>query len=446
MNLTPIISTMLGLLFIWIMLSLAVMYFNELVAARFGWRSKMLEATIRNMLSDAALADQLYNHPLIRSLYSGPEGSSKPSYIPASQFSQALLDIVTNAGSDASLIQEATYRLRWELPRLGSKKRKLAQKQINIILALTRRTLVSEASPQVQENALKEIRTAFIQLGEDFPDLKPAIDGMMTTMAVQRSQIQDALETSRNAQTNDPVQEFTNHYRAGMKTLSVTHPRLKQTLNALLSEINVVGAQPEGAQQRARENLEQWFNNSMDRLSGWYRRRAQTLAYALAISLALLFNLDSVALANKLWREPLVRNLLADQATAFSDHNPAAITSPTIDQILILQGQTDWLSLPVGWIGFPVKVDTKSTLASVCNLRPTPGVGILGLPVINKCYPIVNIPASQDVSGWVLKILGFLVTGIAAAQGAPFWFDLLKRLVNIRISGANPVELNRALG
>src|SRR5512133_3146264 len=158
MNLTPIISTMLGLLFIWIMLSLAVMYFNELVAARFGWRSKMLEATIRNMLSDAALADQLYNHPLIRSLYSGPEGSNKPSYIPASQFSQALLDIVTNAGSDASLIQEATYRLRWELSGLSSKKRNLAQKQINIILALTRRTLVSEASSQVQENALNEIR------------------------------------------------------------------------------------------------------------------------------------------------------------------------------------------------------------------------------------------------------------------------------------------------
>jgi hypothetical protein len=36
--------------------------------------------------------------------------------------------------------------------------------------------------------------------------------------------------------------------------------------------------------------------------------------------------------------------------------------------------------------------------------------------------------------------------GIAAAQGAPFWFDILKRLINIRISGANPVELNRALG
>ncbi len=447
MNITPIISTIIGLLFIWILLSLAVMYFNELVASRFNWRARMLEETIRNMLSDAALADQLYNHPLIRSLYSGTDGSNKPSYIPASAFSQALLDIVTSAGSDAALIQEATYRLRWELPKLNAKQGKLAQKQINIILALTRRALVSEASSQVQENALQEIRGALVQLGQDFPKLKPAIEGMMTTIAVQRSQIQDAIETSRDTHSGDSVEEFTRHYRKGMKTLSVTHPRLKQTLSALLSEINVTGVQAEGTQQRARQNLEQWFNNSMDRLSGWYRRRAQTLAYTLAISIALLFNLDSITLANKLWREPMVRDLIAQQATSFSNQNPGSISTPTIDQLLILQSQTDWLSLPLGWVGFPVVLDSKAALSPAsCSLAPASATVMMGLPVANKCYPIINMPVSQDFSGWALKILGVLITGVAAAQGAPFWFDLLKRLINVRISGANPVELNRALG
>ena len=446
MNITPIISTIIGLLFTVILLSLAVMYFNELVAARFSWRSSMLEATIRNMLSDAALADQLYNHPLIRSLYSGVDGSNKPSYIPASAFSQALLDIVTSAGTDASLIQEATYRLRWDLPKLNSKDRKLAQKQINVILALTRRALVSEASSQVQENALKEIRSALMQLGEDFNNLKPAIDEMMTTIAAQRSQIQDAIETNREMQNSDSVQEFTNHYRTGMKTLSVTHPRLKQTLGALLSEINVAGAQTEGTQQRARQNLEQWFNNSMDRLSGWYRRRAQTLAYVLAISLALLFNIDTFSLVNKLWHDPMMRNGVVDQALLFATQNPDGITNPTAEQLVVLGSQPDWLSLPVGWIGFPVTFDTNSAAAAACSLRPATGSDLMGIAVLDKCYLITNMPAAQDVSGWALKILGLLLTGVAAAQGAPFWFDILKHLINIRISGANPVELNRATG
>jgi hypothetical protein len=34
--------------------------------------------------------------------------------------------------------------------------------------------------------------------------------------------------------------------------------------------------------------------------------------------------------------------------------------------------------------------------------------------------------------GWVLKLLGFVISAFAARQGAPFWFDLLKKLVSLR--------------
>ena len=43
-----------------------------------------------------------------------------------------------------------------------------------------------------------------------------------------------------------------------------------------------------------------------------------------------------------------------------------------------------------------------------------------------------------DYSGWLFKLGGLLATGLAAAQGAPFWFDILKKIVNIRTSGVNP--------
>jgi hypothetical protein len=95
----------------------------------------MLETTIRNMLTDAALTDQFYNHPLIRSLYTGRDSANKPSYIPASQFAQVLLDIVLVADSEASLIQQQLYALRWELTSVRPWKRKEAQKRLNLILA-----------------------------------------------------------------------------------------------------------------------------------------------------------------------------------------------------------------------------------------------------------------------------------------------------------------------
>jgi hypothetical protein len=38
------------------------------------------------------------------------------------------------------------------------------------------------------------------------------------------------------------------------------------------------------------------------------------------------------------------------------------------------------------------------------------------------------------------KVLGFILTALAISMGAPFWFDLLKKLVNIRSSGSRPYE------
>ena len=54
------------------------------------------------------------------------------------------------------------------------------------------------------------------------------------------------------------------------------------------------------------------------------------------------------------------------------------------------------------------------------------------------CQQISNLPNSA--AGITMKLLGIILSAGAAAQGAPFWFDILKRLVNIRGSGAKPEE------
>jgi hypothetical protein len=42
--------------------------------------------------------------------------------------------------------------------------------------------------------------------------------------------------------------------------------------------------------------------------------------------------------------------------------------------------------------------------------------------------------------GWTVKFTGLLLTVIACSLGAPFWFDLLKRFVNIRGAGLKPED------
>jgi len=46
--------------------------------------------------------------------------------------------------------------------------------------------------------------------------------------------------------------------------------------------------------------------------------------------------------------------------------------------------------------------------------------------------------ASRASGFWALKLVGWLLTAFAVRQGAPFWFDLLNRLVNVRGSGSKP--------
>lgn len=47
---------------------------------------------------------------------------------------------------------------------------------------------------------------------------------------------------------------------------------------------------------------------------------------------------------------------------------------------------------------------------------------------------------------WVMMLLGWLVVGLSAMMGAPFWFDLLGRLINLRGSGAKPADDGKTEG
>jgi hypothetical protein len=452
MLVNTVLSVVVGLVFTWLVLSVAVMYIQEWLSARLRWRSTMLEITIRNMLSDPALTDQLYNHPLIRCLYTGENGSRKPSYIPSSQFALALCDIVMTAGSEASLIQQQLYRLRWDINRLKGKQKKNAQRRLSMILAMTRRTLVSDAGEAAENESLEAINTEIKKLAEDFPKLKTAVQLVLENVQTQKAQIASVLNTLQARYGSQNQEVRLGRLRTGVAALSITHPRLKQTLSALFGGVNDISAQYDATLPLIRQSIEVWFNNSMERLTGWYKRRSQVLGFVIGISLAVVANVDSVVLANNLWREPVLRNSLEAQAQSYVNNVGTGLESPTAEQTLVLQSQLAGLDLPVGWIGSPIPIITGGYLSAVnnvklvCKMVPSDSNEFWGLPFAGQCYPIINLPGLRDFQGWILKIIGLVITGLAAAQGAPFWFDVLKKFINVRTSGINPSEAQSAVG
>jgi hypothetical protein len=450
MNLATILNVVIGLIVAWLVLSVAAMYIQEAFAARFRWRSRMLETTIRNMLTDAALTDQFYNHPLIRGLYTGRDSANKPSYIPANQFAQVLFDLVLAADSEASLLQQQLYSLRWELTGVRPWKRKEAHKRLNLILALTRRALVSDAREEGLNAALEAVKNEIFKFGNDFPQMQATIKSALDTVKSQKEQI-DALRSS----IQDPTEATrpktkVERLQMGVAAMSVVHPRFKQTVRVLLGALDDDEATGEGRLARANQSVVEWFDSSMDRLTGWYKRRSQWVAAIIGMAIVLVLNADSLYLANQLWRGSALRDALAAEAATLANQGSGEL--PTAEQFFLLRGQFAGQSLPVGWIGSPIPLDANGTLIGLDNLthlcRPSQLAesDVFGLAVAGQCYPIINVPQPDDMPGWIMKFIGLALTALAIAQGAPFWFDMLKKIINVRFAGANPVEVKRNVG
>jgi hypothetical protein len=139
----------------------------------------------------------------------------------------------------------------------------------------------------------------------------------------------------------------------------------------------------DGDVDKARAGVENWFNSVMDRLTGKYKRLIQKITLFVALTATVIIGVDTLDLAQDLWHEQEVRAAF----TATAQTQPASLP-----QLMNTIGQ-----FSLGWGKLP-----------------------------------------QDVGGWLLKIVGLAITTLAVSLGAPFWFDVLKNLANMRNAGPAP--------
>lgn len=339
----------------------------------------------------------------------------------------ALLDIIRNAPKEASLIQKTLFELQADIDKLSKNKQVLAQKQLEITLKLTRKAIASQGCQEIINSMLDEVKGQIRKLSADYPTLQPLIESKFMNFAIQKRQIDSILAYAQAENDGNPDETTLDQFRTGLAVLSVTQPELKQAVEALINGAEELSIKGENSLITARKNLEQWFDNGMDRLSGWYKRRSQTLAFVIGISVAILLNVDSLQLANQLWRDPIVRQSVVDQATLFTNQHPEGVSTTDSQQLAQLQVQISQLNIPVGWVGSSLLVDSSGAVTlgdgsqKLCTILPKSTVELFGLRIGRECYPIINTPNFNDPAGMLLKIVGLFISGVAAAQGAPFW-------------------------
>lgn len=196
-----------------------------------------------------------------------------------------------------------------------------------------------------------------------------------------------------------------------------------------------------GDVDRIRGELESWYDGAMDRASGWYKRRTQGVIFTLGLVAAAAFNINAIAIADYLSHSRESRLLVAGlaqevakqgQAPA-SNCNPAPTATatgspgdqkPRAITACDLQGEIEKLGLPIGWS----KTSRDQTFRQ--------------LPKVDLAWSPKDVDAGTTAVLWaqaLLVLVGWILTALAASLGAPFWFDMLNKVMVIR-STVKPTE------
>src|SRR5215470_17652776 len=174
-----------------------------------------------------------------------------------------------------------------------------------------------------------------------------------------------------------------------------------------------------GNLDQARKNVENWYDAAMDRLSGFYKRRTQVALFIIGLIMAVFLNVDTIRATKKLWTDPVLREHMLEQArkqsapaNASASGDITAAAQNAIDAGRNVSALYSSKEFPAGWTD-----DAKSIWASKTGSQP-------------QLWPIL------------LVLAGWLLTAIAITLGAPFWFDLLNKTLNLntRLNGATPTR------
>jgi len=190
----------------------------------------------------------------------------------------------------------------------------------------------------------------------------------------------------------------------------------RQSLESLVKDAN-------GDVGRFRTSVEQWYDDHMDRVSGWYKRHVGKITLAAGAIIVILLNLNALTIGRTLYTENAVSAAVSAVATKAA---PSSCSSPTASQQCLadLEGQLSAAAaagLPVGW--GTVRACTQQ--GARCNWLDKRGIF-----------------SPYGSSGWqlVLVIVGFLIMIISVLPGAQFWFGLLTKLGTLRAAGPKPAS------
>ncbi|MDX2215091.1 MAG: hypothetical protein SFY66_17520 [Oculatellaceae cyanobacterium bins.114] len=518
MNLPFILDVAIGLVFIYLIISLLASELQELLTTLLQWRAAHLKKSIEILLAGGDnpenreensenrrkakdIVNDIYGNPLVRNIsQESREGieatirqisraivtlfglrkqrtlrGNEPSYIPAETFASTLLERLNIPQISQKIVALNLQKLVSD--EINTKVRSYLENPILPVNDATRETLTTDfttleerlnticetfrdekitlfsAVNQIEDeldlsvnasfvnkvqsltsndsvvqnlvDQLLAIRKALFKEGTDeninefMGRLQP---GLVQTIDLLVDDAQDKRQTylslRKEIQEADPASHMYGAYQAIQteveKASHKLSPSVRESLAALArrAQLNLQKAQTkaevvEAELSQFQVEVQTWFDRSMERASGVYKRNAKGVAFLIGFLLALIVNADTFHIVERLSTDGTMRDALAANADIVVANCPPNSNGESDRPLECIRNEvSNSLPLPIGWS----RENTRQQFQG-------------------------NSPSVWEI---LKGLLGWTVSGIAISMGASFWFDLLGKIINVRNAGKRP--------
>lgn len=388
MNLPVVVDITIGLVFIYLILSLIASEIQELIATFLQWRAKHLKHSIELLLAGGSeteksefekaqeLVQELYQDPLINTLNQQAKG--KVEYLlreNAKNSDKKTKKALGNKQSAPSYLPSETF----------------ASSLLNALKIPQLITYVKHPSD--------EFKTDLYMILASYKELKTGINDPNSESYKIIKQVYGDFDQKFIDFVNNDLPDYVPNNL--ITSLGIIGQRSRIKIDDLTEEVN-----------QFKNEVETWFDRSMDRASGVYKRNAKGVAILIGILVAVLTNTDTFHLAKRLSQDSVIRSAITQSASQRTDFIKDPEARREIEKVL---GDA---SIPIGWQNINQQFDLDTEGSNSGNV----------LLIIWQGFKLI--------CGWILS-------GLAVAMGAPFWFDILNKVINVRNAGPKPVAYTK---
>jgi hypothetical protein len=220
--------------------------------------------------------------------------------------------------------------------------------------------------------------------------------------------------------------------------------------------------------EKFRASIEQWFDDTQVRCTGWYKKNTQYLLLGIGLIIAIAFNVDTISIAGKLQKDKDLRKLVVEQAEAYMNAHPdpygelttalsryekdsialvSASEAPVLDSISqakLASDKQDIAAADSMLKRFHRSIQLSDSLINEDISKMNGLIGLGWSRVKENHQPFVvksvdPIPFGRALCqfglglwSWFLTFIGWLITALAISLGAPFWFDTLSKVMQLK--------------